>query len=262
MDSMLLLVLKISLSPLLVAAGSLAQRRWGQAVGGRIVGLPLTSLPLLYLLAVADGTRFAAAAATASLAGTSAQAVLTWAYARAAGRHGPAVSVASCLAAFGVVLAGLDAVPLSPAVGAAVGSLVLVVVLVGWPRRSGAAVPETAAAPSLVLRMALAGGFALAVSEAAAPLGAHLAGLVTALPVLSVVMFALTHREEGAAAAQEFAHGVARGSFSVIAALAVLAVVLPTGHLAAAFVGAVGASLLAQAGAGLAARRPTVAVGV
>src|SRR5918992_1631966 len=63
------LVLKLVLTPLLIAAASLAGRRWGPAVSGWFVGLPLTSGPIAFFLALEHGVAFAAAAAVGALAG-------------------------------------------------------------------------------------------------------------------------------------------------------------------------------------------------
>ena len=46
------LLLKLVLTPALIAAASLAARRWGQAVGGWLVGLPLTSGPVAVFIAL------------------------------------------------------------------------------------------------------------------------------------------------------------------------------------------------------------------
>ncbi len=58
-----ILVLKLALTPMLIAAASLAGRRWGPGVSGCLVGLPLTSGPVTFLLALSEGTGFAAATA-------------------------------------------------------------------------------------------------------------------------------------------------------------------------------------------------------
>ena len=62
-----LLFVELSLAPTLILVSSLVQQRWGQRIGGLIVGLPLTSLPLLMLLSLAHGAQFSAAAADSSL---------------------------------------------------------------------------------------------------------------------------------------------------------------------------------------------------
>jgi hypothetical protein len=260
---MLLLTLKLLLGPILVAGGSAAQRRWGQAVGGRLIGLPLTSLPLLVILVVAQGNRFATVAAGATLAGVSAQAVLTWMYARVAIRHRPSAATGAAIAAFAVTAAVLAVLSPGPVVAAALATTVLAVLLRRWPsadpsaadgRHRGRAQREAGdeVRSSTGVRMLLAGIFSLVVSELARPLGPDLAGLVTALPVLSLVMFALTHHDDGAAAVSDFSHGVQRGSFSVVTALLVLTLALPTGHVVLAFGAAILASVLTQIVAGVA----------
>ena len=61
----------------MVLAASLAARRWGEAVGGWLVGLPLTSGPVAVFLALEQGPAFATDAAAASNAGVVAQAALS-----------------------------------------------------------------------------------------------------------------------------------------------------------------------------------------
>ncbi len=56
------LALKLAATPLLIGAATLAGRRWGQAIGGWLVGLPLTSGPIALFLALDHGTQFAARA--------------------------------------------------------------------------------------------------------------------------------------------------------------------------------------------------------
>ncbi|MEX6395898.1 hypothetical protein AB6E88_01745 [Providencia hangzhouensis] len=45
-----LFVFKVVITPLLLLTASLAARRWGESIGGLIVGLPLTSGPSLFSL--------------------------------------------------------------------------------------------------------------------------------------------------------------------------------------------------------------------
>src|SRR5262249_12756510 len=78
------LVLKVLVTPALIGGASLAARRWGHQVSGWLVGLPLTSGPIAFFLALERGTSFAAAAAIGSLAGAVAEAAFCVAYAAAA----------------------------------------------------------------------------------------------------------------------------------------------------------------------------------
>src|SRR5207253_534085 len=52
---MTVLLAKVVLTPLLIAAATLAGRRWGPAVGGWLAGLPLTSGPVSVFLALEPG---------------------------------------------------------------------------------------------------------------------------------------------------------------------------------------------------------------
>ena len=80
----ILLILKATLTPLLIAVATLAARRWGPAVGGWVAGLPLTSGPVSVFLAVEQAPAFAAHAACGTLLGLIAVAVFCVAYARSA----------------------------------------------------------------------------------------------------------------------------------------------------------------------------------
>src|SRR5262249_10571930 len=80
------LLLKLALTPALIAAASLAGRRWGPSVSGWIVGLPFTSGPIALFLALDHGTDFACDAALGTLAGTISQAAFCLAYAHLASR--------------------------------------------------------------------------------------------------------------------------------------------------------------------------------
>src|SRR3989442_4342774 len=66
---MTLLFENLVLTPLLIAAVTLAGRRWGPAVGGWLAGLPLTSRPVSVFLTLEQGPGFAARAAVGTLAG-------------------------------------------------------------------------------------------------------------------------------------------------------------------------------------------------
>ncbi len=244
-----ILVLELSLAPCLILLSSLAQQRWGQRVSGLIVGLPLTSLPLLFLLSLAHGAHFAAAAATSSLEASCAQALLIWVYAAVARRGGVLSGLAASAAAFGAGVAILDPSPRWPAlVGLGVGVISYVFVLIWWPGAQGrgrSTAPDRlrGAPPALglrlryrlVIRMVIAAMFAAVLTGASGILGSHLSGLVSAFPVITFVMGGLTHKEEGSQAAVEFLYGVTKGSFAVVTSLFALAVLLASGNLLLAF---------------------------
>ena len=77
MDS---LALKLILTPVLIGTASLAGRRWGPAVSGWLVALPLTSAPIVFFLARTHGLAFATAVAIGTLAGAISQAAFCLIY--------------------------------------------------------------------------------------------------------------------------------------------------------------------------------------
>src|SRR5215470_9386975 len=87
---MTVLLFKLFTTPTLIVIATLVSRRFGQATGGWLVGLPLTSGPIAIFLAIDHGPRFAQLAAAGSLEGTVAQAFFATTYARLArDRHWP-----------------------------------------------------------------------------------------------------------------------------------------------------------------------------
>lgn len=108
-------VLKLVLTPVPIGAASLAGRRWGAAVSGRLVGLPLTSGPIPFFLALSHGATFAAAVAAGTLAGTISQAAFCLAYCWASVRQGwiVALTIGCSAFAFSTVFLRFVALPLA-----------------------------------------------------------------------------------------------------------------------------------------------------
>jgi hypothetical protein len=50
-----ILVLKLILAPVIIGSASLAGRKWGPVVSGWIVGMPLTSGPVIFFVALSHG---------------------------------------------------------------------------------------------------------------------------------------------------------------------------------------------------------------
>src|SRR6476646_3982309 len=108
------LLLKLSVTPLLIGVASLAGRRWGETLSGWFIGLPLTSGPVCWFLALEQGTGFAAAAARGCLAGAAAEAGFCLAYGIAARKGGWIGSLAAGTLAFaaGAALLQIALLPL------------------------------------------------------------------------------------------------------------------------------------------------------
>ncbi len=254
------MVCRIAAAPLLILCASVAQRRYGQSAGGRLVGLPLTSLPLLALMTAADGRAFAAGAATATLAGVFAQSAWCWVYAHAAVRHlGPWSSLMVASAVFALACLALYGLHLSLLWGVVVGSLSILAALAWWPSSGPREDPRQGSPSELAARMSAGCAFTVGVTESSRSLGPSAAGLVGAYPVLTVVLAVATHRRDGDWAANAFLRGVMRGSGSLVAGVAIIALTVgPLGPVVA-FPLAIAASLAAQFVPTGSVRRPTPA---
>ncbi|HEV2140327.1 MAG TPA: hypothetical protein VGT01_03975, partial [Candidatus Dormibacteraeota bacterium] len=132
------LALKLILTPLLVGAASLAARRWGSEIGGWLVGIPFTSAPVTFFLAIGPGPQFAARASVGILAGTLSQAAFALAYSWCARRLRWQACLAAATGAFVVVTLVLLRVSAGAVVTFVVAVLVLAVSLALMPRRARA----------------------------------------------------------------------------------------------------------------------------
>jgi hypothetical protein len=239
------LVLKLVLAPLLIAAASLAGRRWGQAVSGWFVGLPLTSGPIALILALDYGASFAAAAALGSLLGAVAEAAFSVAYARGAVRWSwPVSTVAACLAFAGVAAAlqhaSIALVPLALGVFVA-----LAVALAAMPSTSRAGVHEARPRWDLPARMIIATALVLLLTETAPMLGPRLAGVLATFPVYAAIMTVFAHRT-GAAPAIQVLRGLLLGLFAFGAFFVVLGATIERAGIALGFTFALLAALVVQ----------------
>ena len=102
------LLLKLLVTPLLIGAASLAGRRWGETVSGWFIGLPLSSGPVCWFLALEQGTGFAAAAARGCLGGAAAEAGFCLAYGVTARNAGWPRSIGAGTAGFAACAAFLQ----------------------------------------------------------------------------------------------------------------------------------------------------------
>lgn len=244
---MLPLPLKLLLTASLIAAATLAARRWGPIIGGWLVGLPLTSGPVSVFLALEQGHEFAMQAALASLTSLPALAAFNLVYARAASRARWHASLLAALVVFFPLLALCRrlALPLAVALGLALASFACALWLLPRP-------PHTASRPlaaprwDLPLRMLIATSIVLALTEAARALGPRWVGLLSPFPVFSTVLAAFTHAQAGSAAAVALLRGVLAACFGVALFFTLVAVLLPLG-LVLAYGAAVGGALLLNA---------------
>lgn len=240
------LILKLVVTPALIGAATLAGRRWGQSIGGWLVGLPLTTGPVAFFIALDHGESFAAAAVVGSLAGAVAEVAFSLAYGWSARRR----SWAPALLAGTVAYAAVAALVQSLALGAVPLFLLVLVALalsLGlMPRGAPGAALVPAPRWDLPARMVLATTVVLVLTALAPRLGARWSGLLATYPLFAAILTAFGHRLQGAGAAIGVLRGLLFGLFSFAGFCLVLALGLVPLGIAGAFAAAVAVAVLAQ----------------
>jgi len=244
-----ILLLKLTLTPVLIGAASVVARRWGPSVGGWMAALPLTSGPVAFFLALEQGPTFGSRVALGSLAGMAAVAGFCLAYAVVGQRLGWLRSFAVGAAAFVAVAVAVESLTDgSRALLVAAVAAVLVAAVTLMPQLPEVSSPGAVPWWDIPARMAAGLAIVLVLTEAATVLGPGWTGVVAAFPVFVTVLTVFAHRHEGAPRALRVLRGVLVGLFGTATFYATLAVSLDPVGIAGAFGLAIAAVVAVQAG--------------
>lgn len=247
-----LLVLKALLTPLLMGAAVFATQRWGDRVGGWLLGLPLVSGPVSVMLLMEHGERFAVSAAHSTLVGFVAGGAFCVSYATTSERHAWPVSLGASMLAFlatAWVLAPLDL--------DWVRSALLVAATLALLARTVGSRPDSAPRVrprkrDVTMQLILASALVVLLTTFAGALGSHLAGMLAPLPIVSAVMATSSIRRAGGGAANELLRGAVVSSWGGAAFFAVAGALLgPAGPVAAYTAATAAAVVGSSAGAKL-----------
>ena len=242
-----MLAYKLLLTPLFIGAVSLAGRRWGPSVSGWLVGLPLSSGPVVFFFALEQGSRFASAAAQGALAGIISLCGFSLAYIWISKRSGWMASILASWAVFFALTFFMDRLKI-PLVLAVIGPLlILLVVLKLIP--DATPFEELPATPhwEILVRMIASTAMVLILTGSANFLGPRLSGLLTPFPVMSSVLAVFSHRFQGAPAAAHFLRGLLVGLFTFATFFLVVALMIDHWGVLLAFVSATAAALFIHA---------------
>jgi hypothetical protein len=237
------LLLKLTLTPILIAVATLATRRWGPTIGGWFAGLPLTSGPVSFFLVLEQGGPFAATAARTSILGLIGVAAFGVAYSRAPMRFGPAGCLAVGFTAYALVTLASQKLDVGPWSTVAAVCVALAAALTALPRTHPVRTEETAPWWDLPLRIIAATGTVLVITTAATRLGPTWSGLLSPFPVFSSILAAFAHATSGRAAATRLQRGIIVGVFSFAAFFLVVALLVERRSLAETYVAASAAAL-------------------
>jgi hypothetical protein len=245
------LAIRLLLAPTFVVGASVAARRFGPLLGGRLGGLPLVAGPILLTFALRHGSAFAARAATTTLLGLISLAMFVAVYMALAGRLQWIACVSVGWLVYLAMTAALDELHVSAPTAMSLACATLVAMLWLAPEPSPVASLDTVPpVPSweLPARALCALVLVLTLTAIAGSLGSQLSGLLTPFPVVASVLAAFTHARAGAQQTRSLLRGLLLGFFSFALFCFAVAVLMQPIGLAPAFAIATAAALAAQSG--------------
>ena len=253
---MTLLALKLLLAPSFIVATSVLARRVGVRVAGVVGGLPAIAGPILLVLALDRGRAFAGDAATGTLLGIVALIVFVLAYAAVSTRFAWPWALLIGWTSFLVAVLALRPVHVGAFGALVLSSAACGATLVVLPRRHSEWL-STRPYPrwDLPLRGLCAVIPIIAVTGAARALGPHLTGLLAAFPVITPVLAAFTHAQQGTREAVRLLHGMTVGFFAYALFCFTVSITIRGLGIAASFGLATALALAAQATAIALSRR-------
>ena len=235
----MLFLFKVAVTPLLVAAVSLAARWWGPTIGGMLMGLPWFTGPTLFLLIQDKGLDFGVGACVGIELAVVCISVFIVAYGVTAKRAGWLASFASALVLYAasawLVQQQLPALPVQPRdlvaplwVAAAAGSVALAMAYALLPRPLTTTLPQALPWWDIPMRMVATGALVAGLLLTADALGPTLSGIVAAYPVILSVVCTFTHHRWGREAVWSILRGVTLSLFSFVAFFLVVGLMLPS----------------------------------
>ncbi len=203
----MVILLKLLLAPLLTIGVTLATRRWGNAVGGWLAGLPLLAGPISFLLAIELGLPFAQQAAHGTILGLVGVCAFILTYAEASRRGTWHRALAAGLGAFFATLAILHVAAPSFAISVGLLAAALALCLARLPMIHCQPSATRASPWDLPLRVAVVTLLVVSITALAPTLGSGLSGLISPIPVFTIVFVVIAHRTRTTRAVQRLLRG-------------------------------------------------------
>jgi hypothetical protein len=239
-----IVLFKLIATPFFIGAATLAGRRWGSVVNGLIVGLPLTTGPISFILANQYGLEFATKAASGNLAGQVSMCVFCLTYSLVAQKGNWMISAASAITSYlamTVILNGF-AWQLFPAFIVLLIAIILILRII--PQY--AATQNRSAPPrwDLPARIIIATVFVISLTAFANILGAQLSGLISTFPIFGVIFATFTHIQQGVKTVSNLLRGIVFGSVSYAFFFIVIGICLKPFGIAMTYIIALGAAMI------------------
>lgn len=241
-----ILALKLILAPLIIGSASFAGRRWGPAVSGWIVGMPLTSGPVVFFVALSHGVDFASSSILGVLSGGISLVLYALTYSWAAARFGWGISITASLLVFSLCTLYLQAVSIPLYV---IVPVVIAAIFAGLNLMPKGDVEEgeSKVGPwDIPARILVGTSFILLLTGVAPFIGSRMTGLLTTIPLYITILTIFAHKNHGPAAAAHTLRGLLYGMFAFTGFFLVLSLLIERASLGLAFGLAVSTALTVQ----------------
>jgi len=241
-----ILVLKLILAPLIIGSASLAGRRWGTAVSGWLVGLPLTSGPVVFFLALSHDKPFVVDAIRGTLSGGFSLVAFTLTYAWTAKRFNWVVSILASTLVFSSFTALMQNITVRfiPLFFCIIAAILLG--LWSMPKHERVETHMNPGKWDIPARILIGTSFILLITGIAPYIGARLTGLLTTIPLYVSILTIFAHRHQGHAGAARVLHGLLLGLFSFAGFYLALGLLIEKSSLGVAFGAAILFTLVIQ----------------
>ena len=236
--------LKLLLVPIFIGIVSLSGRKWGPTVSGWLVGLPLTSGPVVFILALEQGNVFASATSQAIILGIVSVFIFALVYSWAAIYRKWRLSLLAGMGAYVTCTFFLEFISLPLLIGFALAVAVLVASLLLMPRAGSDKGSQKSPRWEIPARMASATALVFLITGLAQVLGPQLTGLLTPFPIYATILAVFTHQYAGGTQAVRLLRGVVAGSFTFAVFFLVISSTIIVWGIGIAFLCAIGVSLL------------------
>ena len=226
-SALLIFVLKILLSPLLIAVATLLGRRYGPAVSGWFSGFPFVSAPISIIMALQHGVDFAGNAAIGTIGGQASVCMFAITYLMMAKRFNWIPSLAASLVVFFLSAAVWRSISLALLPTLIILFLIVLILVQFAPARSFNNKNQTPPWWDLPTRMATAAVFVATLTSFSLLLGPQLSGILSAFPVFGIILATFTHAQQGGQAVRQLLRGTILGSFGIAGFYGVISWLLP-----------------------------------
>ena len=241
-----ILVLKLVLAPVIIGSASLAGRKWGPAVSGWIVGMPLTSGPVIFFVALSHDVTFAANTALGVISGGLSLVAYALTYAWLATRFRWHIALTGSFLVFAIITILLQNVTLPLISMFLIVCAAITLALRLMPNEAVETGETKLGTWDIPSRILIGTTFILLITGSASFIGPRLTGLLAMIPLYVTILAIFAQRQQGPAAAAHVLRGLLYGMFAFAGFFITLSLLIEESGIAVSFISAIIVSLAIQ----------------